>query len=706
MSPSHSTIESLESAWAALVALCLLLAVGALSLRTRLAPKDSETIHQLGGLPLLSAWLFFTQRYDFLIDTFKKTGQKMFRFRVLQYQVVALSGEDGRRFFFGERNLSMEEGFRILGGPTPNPRDINIDTMTDASVPFIKHVHTLLRKDRLENMLPELLKDTHQSMLRLGSRGRLNPFEDMYNLVFQMTVRMATCRELAEERSTVSRLLELFALHEKTSSPISLLFPWLPGRSKRTKEAATRELFDILARYVSLRRNAVEPSSDGIDLLMQAGYDDTTNISYTLGVIFAGVTNTGINVCWCLIYLGARPDWKDRITAEVQRLLSRYGNPLDPTHIQFAAVPLHAWEDEMPMLETFLKETMRFTMAGTALRRNVGTNIVIANSGKQIRPKDFIAYSLGDAHFDAEIYEDPFAFDPSRFEEQIRSPKAVYPFLGWGAGVLAFQPNNVALPCDLSAEQSHSYESCRALGATFETRAQRETSASAAREPSRLTNAERLARRLPLKPPTRRSSARRAAASAQAAARGYIQVFAVDNAGSLGTPLGFVSSGTLRGAQYTVVPGRDAALVVAQNGGGPGRAGELVTLNSDSPTPAYLGLVQGRDDTSSTLSAGRNVNYLYLASTEHTSPNGGPQNVRNSVNNAFGGRGLTSESVVWTTDSSTNVLSAQWTNPDGSRAPTVPFVQGAAIYFSGNPQAFQQAYPAPIRRIVLVFVPA
>jgi hypothetical protein len=32
-----------------------------------------------------------------------------------------------------------------------------------------------------------------------GTEGKLNPFKDIYDLVFQMTVRMASCNELATE---------------------------------------------------------------------------------------------------------------------------------------------------------------------------------------------------------------------------------------------------------------------------------------------------------------------------------------------------------------------------------------------------------------------------------------------------------------------------------------------------------------------------
>ncbi|KAJ7702281.1 hypothetical protein B0H17DRAFT_1043504 [Mycena rosella] len=226
-------------------------------------------------------------------------------------------------------------------------------------------------------------------------------------------------------------------------------------------------------------------------------------------------------------------------------------------------------------------------------------------------------------------------------------------------------------------------------------------SQSRERIPCSLTNAQRLARHLPLKPPTRLSSARRALASPVPASansnRGYIQVQSVDANGNPSV-VGYVSKTTYVGTQYVVSPSLDNALLVSPNGDR-----GLLTLNSDTPSPAFLGLVQGRDDTSSSLAQG-SFNYLYLASSAQTSPNSTPQDVGNSFRSAYG-EPYPAESAVWTVDPMTHSLTAQWINPDGSPAPTISFLQGSAIYFSGDPEVFHQMFGAPVQRIAFVYVP-
>ena len=64
----------------AIVACLAVVSISAFFLR----PKASDKIHDLGGIPILTAWDFFKKRFDFVQVHFEKSGGKMFRFRVLQ----------------------------------------------------------------------------------------------------------------------------------------------------------------------------------------------------------------------------------------------------------------------------------------------------------------------------------------------------------------------------------------------------------------------------------------------------------------------------------------------------------------------------------------------------------------------------------------------------------------------------------------------
>ncbi|KAF8816709.1 cytochrome P450 [Phlegmacium glaucopus] len=398
--------------------------------------KNSPTIRQLGGFPLYNAWMFFHKRYDFLWYHFRASPDSYFKFKVLQHTVVALRGEDARKAFFDNKSMNSLEGHKILVGGIPRLDDIAIDdTQTGDATWFNKHIATMLNKSRITDVLPTLLDDAHRRMDMWGKDGRIDPFKDIYDLVFQMTVRMASCAELSSNIKAVEEIQNLYWTLEKSSTPTSLLLPWFPGPAKKRRQAATKELFTKLEGYVEMRRNAAVPSSDMIDILSAQGADNQEIVGFILGVIFAGLVNTGVNTCWTLVYLATHSEWKTQVQAEVNLLLQKYTNSSsdDPLHKRLSTVHVSVWEDEMPILESVIRETMRIAISGVALRRNLIEDLTL--SGGLVQRGDFVVYSLADVHLDPEIYPNPLKFDPTRYNEgRKEDKKTTFGYLGWGAG--------------------------------------------------------------------------------------------------------------------------------------------------------------------------------------------------------------------------------------------------------------------------------
>jgi len=216
---------------------------------------------------------------------------------------------------------------------------------------------------------------------------------------------------------------------------VGLLLPRFPGTAKKNKEEATTGLYVMLSHYVDIRRKAEVPNSDAIDILIADGDDNTTIISFVLSIVFAGVVNTGMISCWTLLYLGANDEWKQKAIAEVQNLISAYTNTTssEPLHRRLSSIPISAWEDEMPVIEGVIRETLRLVNNGAALRRNLGGSIQVGD--KTIDNGAFMAYVIGDVHLNEKFYTEPFKFDPDRFSAPREEDKRGYGlFLGWGAG--------------------------------------------------------------------------------------------------------------------------------------------------------------------------------------------------------------------------------------------------------------------------------
>lgn len=119
----------------------------------------------------------------------------------------------------------------------------------------------------------------------------------------------------------------------------------------------------------------------------------------------------------------------------MKALVANHTNTIspDPLHKRLATIPLNAWEDELPALDLVIRETLRMTLTGSALRRNMNKDITV--DGLTIQRGDFMTYQVGEAHFDPEIYTNPEEFDPSRYMEgREEDRKQTFAYIGWGVG--------------------------------------------------------------------------------------------------------------------------------------------------------------------------------------------------------------------------------------------------------------------------------
>jgi hypothetical protein len=98
-----------------------------------------------------------------------------------------------------------------------------------------------------------------------------NALTDSHKLIFQMTVRMATCRELATDMGDVTKFQRDFSLLEKSANPVTLLLPWLPTTAKKLERTSINNLRAMLRTYVEKRKKATIPNSDAIDFLLSRG---------------------------------------------------------------------------------------------------------------------------------------------------------------------------------------------------------------------------------------------------------------------------------------------------------------------------------------------------------------------------------------------------------------------------------------------------
>lgn len=153
-----------------------------------------------------------------------------------------------------------------------------------------------------------MLKDLDRCMEKWGSSGQFDPFDDVYNvsgpylpreiskglrapqMVFQLTIRAAACREVADDPALVKRVAKLYWDMEKGATPTSVLLPWLPSPARKRKQKATTELYLLFKNLLDKRIEGGRTEDDPAQYLLDEGDSVNDIITFILGALFAGIS--------------------------------------------------------------------------------------------------------------------------------------------------------------------------------------------------------------------------------------------------------------------------------------------------------------------------------------------------------------------------------------------------------------------------------
>ncbi|KAF8156942.1 hypothetical protein B0H34DRAFT_770556 [Crassisporium funariophilum] len=217
-----------------------------------------------------------------------------------------------------------------------------------------------------------------------------------------------------------------------------------------------------------------------------------------------------------------------------------------------------------------------------------------------------------------------------------------------------------------------------------------------------LTNAQRLAEGLPLKPPRRRGTGTQVARSAPSAVpstfAGYIR--ATDQA--TGLSIGFVRTIMNRFGEYGLTNDPNARLEVTFTiASGSTTPIDITATNGLSAYPLLGGIV-GFSSATPNINPGSG-NYAYIGGSGATPPGSPAVFVGNSYTDATSME-EGSESAIWTFDPMTGGITAQWINTDLGKPITYIGYITDVLIFTGDKAAFGQSF-GPTVFVDLSFVP-
>jgi hypothetical protein len=143
---------------------------------------------------------------------------------------------------------------------------------------FNKLVVNVMKKDVISSRLQFLKGDTRHSFEALIARPEasggwrvMNPFNDIYRLVYCLTMRMLGSFEIAEDPKLLDYTMSVFEQFEKYSGPSNIIFPWLPTRDSFGKLYLSFRLFWIFRGIVKQRERTGNIPADTVQYLLDSG---------------------------------------------------------------------------------------------------------------------------------------------------------------------------------------------------------------------------------------------------------------------------------------------------------------------------------------------------------------------------------------------------------------------------------------------------
>lgn len=390
--------------------------------------------------PIIGDLRFWNRRWDLFVSEAALSDDKAFRFNVGKTHVVGLTGDAGRRGYFTDSHLNLSQGYGFLLGlaPAVNKGGEHDSTTTEFTAYFTKRLKTLLTSDALNDRLPVLVNDVSERLEGFKQRasGIIKPFEELPDLVFQLTMRTVGCDDIAGDHAWCSKTRRQFEKLDESFDVAVVIAPWLPSLSSIKRFIYGTQLYMSIDGVVKGRRKSGIKHNDPLQVLVDAGDDSKSILGFLLNALFAGQINSSINASYLIYCLSLDNASRQKVLDEVRSAAQEYCTSDKRSASlpeQLSTLSLETWETKFPFIDKCLKESIRHMLQGSSLRKNISSKPLKVGDAV-IPPNGIAVWRFAESHLDPSIFPDPECFDPSRFEEENLSRLPPNAFVGWGSG--------------------------------------------------------------------------------------------------------------------------------------------------------------------------------------------------------------------------------------------------------------------------------
>lgn len=110
-----------------------------------------------------------------------------------------------------------------------------------------------------------------------------DPFESIYGIVYQLTMRTVACNEIANDRGLLDKTLEMFEKIEAASSAELIVFPWFPFPGKLRRLWYGGKLYMVFKKIIDDRAKTGHKEDDPLQFLIDKGDNVKEILTFILG---------------------------------------------------------------------------------------------------------------------------------------------------------------------------------------------------------------------------------------------------------------------------------------------------------------------------------------------------------------------------------------------------------------------------------------
>lgn len=363
-----------------------------------------------------------TSLRDFTLHRYKQYESKVFKTHVLGHPTVVISGPEANRLvLFGEYRLVDTMLFKSLGDVLGTYGLLNA----------IGDLHKFLRRllvgpmgpDSMKGVLPRVEASTLTTLEEWVVKREFSAYQGCRKFTYSVILDVVMS---VRSQEAVDRFFQNIERLIPGGHNVPLMIPGTPYY----KGMKAREDMHAAIDKEIARRKALPESEQPVDvlanMLKNIDYDGTRFNSLqikdsVLTMMFAGYDTTSSTLACLIQYIYRHPDVHRRLQEENDQLRAELG-PAGSLTLEIIKSP------KMRYTQMVIQEAHRLLSLAYAIGRSVKQDIEF--EGYLIPKGWYVLLDVAATHYNPDIFEDPFTFNPSRFEKR----SAPFTFIPFGMG--------------------------------------------------------------------------------------------------------------------------------------------------------------------------------------------------------------------------------------------------------------------------------